>query len=375
METLKKLKERLLVITGIVLLLTILFMIFDALTGWTITKSNVFTEQLFYMGNAFGFSSIAISLLIYALLIASALVVIATSFLYIKAKKKLPIVDGIMFALTMVILIIGLANFVPQYSDSLLNGNLTTFFIIILMISGTALFVPITYTNIRLVLYANKSEIIEEPIDEYRYIEAEEVVTEQATPVGNTVIINNYNTNGTGAPEVNIDVGAGTRTTKTQRTRLEVTTRVYRRPGAETVQDLPEDYFIRKLYESSDDVKKVYNHLKHELISYGLKSSLSRTGEVFRSSKTVYAKITITGNHIKIYYALDPKEYVNDHSPYAVSNVGGYKDIPVLFKLNSMVQFSKAQILVEEMGRKNGFIKERIVITDYYSETIRNYQA
>ena len=45
--------------------------------------------------------------------------------------------------------------------------------------------------------------------------------------------------------------------------------------------------------------------------------------------------LVITGNNIRIYYALDSKEYVNDHFPYVVSGVGEYKDI--LYYSNSTV--------------------------------------
>ena len=62
------------------------------------------------------------------------------------------------------------------------------------------------------------------------------------------------------------------------------------------------------------EMKANYNELKSEVLSYGVKSRVSNTGDTFRLHTKTYLKITIAGKSLKLYFALDPKIMKNNAS-------------------------------------------------------------
>ena len=111
--------------------------------------------------------------------------------------------------------------------------------------------------------------------------------------------------------------------------------------------------FFERIASGDDLLKSNYNAIKNLLMSYGLKDRLSNTGDTFRLHKVTYAKITCLGDSLKIYLALDPKDYVSTALPIQdVSSKDSYKDIPLGFKVRSDLSLRRANELIQSTMRK-----------------------
>lgn len=105
--------------------------------------------------------------------------------------------------------------------------------------------------------------------------------------------------------------------------------------------------FQEKLLTSGTDLVLAYNSLKNLLMSYGLKDRVSNSGDTFRLHKKTYCKITMGGSHLKIYLALDPKNYLNTAVPVGDASFKElYRDIPLVFRVKSDSSLQRARDLV-----------------------------
>ena len=95
--------------------------------------------------------------------------------------------------------------------------------------------------------------------------------------------------------------------------------------------------FRTRMLKADKEMKNNYNELKSEIMSYGVKSRVSNSGDTFRLHTKTYLKITIAGKSLKLYYALDPKDYEKTTLPVQdAGHKGIYKDIPLVFKVKSI---------------------------------------
>lgn len=128
--------------------------------------------------------------------------------------------------------------------------------------------------------------------------------------------------------------------------------------------------FSTRMQNADDSLKDSYNHLKSLLLSYGLRSRVSNGGDAFRLHKVNYCKIVVAGNSLKLYLALDPKDYKNSTLPVKdASSKAIYKDIPLVFKVKSGLSLRRAEQLITEMMDKHGLEQvDRVEVKDYVSE-------
>lgn len=111
--------------------------------------------------------------------------------------------------------------------------------------------------------------------------------------------------------------------------------------------------FLERIATGDDLLKANYNAIKGLLLSYGLKNRLSNNGDTFRAHKVTYAKITCNGESLKLYLALDPKEFYSTALPVQdVSSKDAYKDIPLAFKVRSELSLRRANELIAACMRK-----------------------
>lgn len=114
--------------------------------------------------------------------------------------------------------------------------------------------------------------------------------------------------------------------------------------------------FFERIVSGDEILKNNYQSIKALLMSYGLKDRISSTGDTFRLHKVTYAKITALGDSLKIYLALDPKDYYSTALPVQdVSKKDAYKDIPLAFKIRSDLSLRRANELILAAMRKAGF--------------------
>ena len=113
--------------------------------------------------------------------------------------------------------------------------------------------------------------------------------------------------------------------------------------------------FQEKLLTSGTDLVLAYNSLKNLLMSYGLKDRVSNSGDTFRLHKKTYCKITMGGSHLKIYLALDPKNYLNTAIPVGDASFKElYRDIPLVFRVKSDSSLQRARdLIVDCMNTQN----------------------
>ncbi len=129
--------------------------------------------------------------------------------------------------------------------------------------------------------------------------------------------------------------------------------------------------FPTRLLDADEEMKANYNELKAECLSYGLKSRLSNSGDTFRLHTKTYVKITVAGKSLKLYLALDPKDYENSTIP--VKDAGGkniYREIPVVFKVKSPLSMKRAKQLIADACEHDDLEQGKIIEKDYVSELV-----
>ena len=136
--------------------------------------------------------------------------------------------------------------------------------------------------------------------------------------------------------------------------------------------------FQERMLNADDEMKRNYNELKNEILSYGVNSRVSNSGDAFRLHRKTYVKITIAGLSLKLYFALNPDDYKDSTIP--VQNAGHkgiYEEIPLVFKVKSGLSMRRAKELIQTVMDQGGLeqgaigdidwvekLKEQPVITD-----------
>ncbi len=137
-------------------------------------------------------------------------------------------------------------------------------------------------------------------------------------------------------------------------------------PPHEKIVRIP---FQTRMAEIDDELKNRYNELKSEIMSYGVKSRVSNSGDTFRLHKVTFVKMTIAGKGLKLYMALDPKDYANTTLPIQdAGHKGTYKDIPLVFKVKSDLSMRRAKQLIADVMNKNGLTQGEIEKRDWIAE-------
>ncbi len=117
--------------------------------------------------------------------------------------------------------------------------------------------------------------------------------------------------------------------------------------------------FLEKLSKGDSRLKKNYEELKKECLAYGLKSRISWSGDTFRLHKKAYAKITIGGKRLKVYFALDPKDYKDTPLPISdLSEFEVHKELPSLLKVRSDLSLRRAKRLLGDACKKDNIVKK-----------------
>lgn len=127
--------------------------------------------------------------------------------------------------------------------------------------------------------------------------------------------------------------------------------------------------FEKRIHQAEKVLKQHFNELKSDILAYGVKSRISNSGDTFRLHTKTYVKITIAGKALKLYFALDPKDYAESKMPLAdVSHKGIYKEIPLVFKVKSELSLRRAKQLVADAMAKDGLVQGEVVAHDWVKE-------
>ena len=127
--------------------------------------------------------------------------------------------------------------------------------------------------------------------------------------------------------------------------------------------------FMVRIITADLDTKANYNEIKNELLSYGVKSRLSRGGDTFRLGGKEYAKIYLVGKTLKVYFALSPEDYKD--STYPIEDVGhrpNYAGMPLLFKVRSKLSVRRCKDLIKAACEKDGLAQKEVKDTNWVDE-------
>ena len=117
--------------------------------------------------------------------------------------------------------------------------------------------------------------------------------------------------------------------------------------------------FFERIVSLDQELLDDYNELKNELMSYGLKSRVSSTGDTFRLHRVTYVKMIFSGKKVKLYMHLNPADYKDSTIPFDdVSHKKSFAEIPFVFKVKSGLSLRRAKGLIKEMMDKAGIPQE-----------------
>ena len=117
--------------------------------------------------------------------------------------------------------------------------------------------------------------------------------------------------------------------------------------------------FADKVRKADRDLKNKYDELRQYLALYGLKSRISVDGDSYRLHKVLYVQITIAGKKMKVYYKLNPNDYLTSPIPVRdASKVKKYADIPAQLDVRSDLSVKRAKELIDTVMENAGIEKE-----------------
>ncbi len=133
--------------------------------------------------------------------------------------------------------------------------------------------------------------------------------------------------------------------------------------------------FQERMLNADDEMKKNYNELKNEILSYSVNSRVSNSGDAFRLHRKTYVKITIAGLSLKLYFALNPDDYKDSTIPVQdAGHKGIYEEIPLVFKVKSGLSMRRAKELIQTVMDKDGLEQGTIADTDWV-EKLKEQQS
>lgn len=117
--------------------------------------------------------------------------------------------------------------------------------------------------------------------------------------------------------------------------------------------------FETKLKKADNNTRNQYNEIRDEIMSYGIKSRVTDSGDTFRLHKVKYMRMTIAGTRVKLYMKLDPKKFNDSTIPHGdASDKKIYSDVPFVFKIHSDLSMRRAKELIAEMMKEAGIEKK-----------------
>jgi hypothetical protein len=120
--------------------------------------------------------------------------------------------------------------------------------------------------------------------------------------------------------------------------------------------------FQDRMKLASLEQRQHYDELKNYLLSFRVKSRVSSVGDIFRLHKEEYVKIAIAGKGLKLYLALDPKDYADSTIPVDdASDKKMYQNIPLVFKVKSSLSVKRAKVLIDDLMKKKGLAQKEVL--------------
>ena len=127
--------------------------------------------------------------------------------------------------------------------------------------------------------------------------------------------------------------------------------------------------FEERLLDSDKELQELYSELKNEILSYGVKSRVSSSGDTFRLHRKTYIKMTVAGKSLKLYFALNPDDYRDSPIPVQdASEKGIYAEIPLVFKVKSPLSVRRCKQLIQDVMERDGLEQGEIGTVNWIKE-------
>ena len=127
--------------------------------------------------------------------------------------------------------------------------------------------------------------------------------------------------------------------------------------------------FEERMVSADKEMKDNYNEIKNEILSYGVKSRISNSGDTFRLHRKTYIKLTIAGKSLKLYFALNPDDYRNTTIPVQdASEKGIYEEIPLVFKVKSGLSMKRCKQLIADVMEKDNLVQGEVGKVNWVKE-------
>ena len=127
--------------------------------------------------------------------------------------------------------------------------------------------------------------------------------------------------------------------------------------------------FEERLLASDKELQELYSELKNEILSYGVKSRISSSGDTFRLHRKTYIKLTVAGKSLKFYFALNPDDYRDSPIPVQdASEKGIYAEIPLVFKVKSPLSVRRCKQLIQDVMEKDGLEQGEVGSVNWIKE-------
>ncbi len=128
--------------------------------------------------------------------------------------------------------------------------------------------------------------------------------------------------------------------------------------------------FMARIMQGSESNKRIYSEIKNAFLSYkNVKSRISLQADTFNSGRTQLAKLKVVGKTLRLYVALDPKQY--EFSKYFqkdCSQIKAYEKLPMMIKIKSERALKRATELLEEMAAQYALKFDAQQHVDYVSQ-------
>lgn len=127
--------------------------------------------------------------------------------------------------------------------------------------------------------------------------------------------------------------------------------------------------FEERMLSAEKEMKENYNAIKNEILSYGVKSRVSSSGDTFRLHRKTYVKLTIAGKSLKLYFALNPDDYKDSTIPVQdAGNKAIYAEIPLVFKVKSALSMKRCKELIQTVMENDGLEQGEVGTVNWVKE-------
>lgn len=107
--------------------------------------------------------------------------------------------------------------------------------------------------------------------------------------------------------------------------------------------------FQEKLDQADKDLQKKYRDLASYIQKYKVSDRISLKGDTYSYKRNRLIFIAISGKHMRLLFALDPKDYTSSTLPVKPNERKRYEELPLQFEVRSDLSVKRAKTLIDDV--------------------------